>query len=185
MNRAVGHALTNMVRYVILRRFLQDIPPWISFRDSQVSAWLTPKGGHLRVVATPDLATWSPEHSTEYSSADVPVVTGITNEDYGDSSDEEMEDWQDDDGNSGEYSREEPPLNQPDILAVDNRHGVGHTTLGNTSTRDTCPHTCSIWNQNINRLGGRCDDKLEKRISTMIAQKNQAYCIQEMWQLHN
>ena len=147
-----------MVRYVTLRRFLREIPPWISFRDSQVSAWLTPKGGYLRGVTTPDLATWSPEHSTEYSSADVPAATVITNEDCVDSSDEEMEDWQDDDGDSGEYSREDPLLNKPDILAVDTRHGVGHTKLGNTSPRDTCPHTCSIWNKNINGLGGRCDD---------------------------
>ena len=112
--------------------------------SSQVLAWLTPKGGHLRGVATPDLATWGPEYSTEYLSADVPAATGITDEDYGDSSDEEMEEWRDDDGDSGEYSRKDPPLNQPDILAVDTRHGVGHTTLGNTSPRDTCPHTCSI-----------------------------------------
>ena len=81
-----------MVRYMILRRFLREIPPWISFRDSQVSAWLTPKVGHLRGVATPDLATWSPEQSTEYSSADVPAATGITDVDYVDISDEEMED---------------------------------------------------------------------------------------------
>ena len=81
-----------MVRYMILRRFLREIPPWVSFRDSQVSAWLTPKGVHMRGVATPNLATWVPEHSTEYPSADVPVATGITDEDYGDSSDEEMED---------------------------------------------------------------------------------------------
>ena len=100
-HRAVGHKLIIMVRYVVLRRFLREIPPWISFHDSQVSAWLTPKGGHLRGVDTPDLATWSPEHSTDYSSSDVPTATGITNDDYGDSSDEEMEDWQDVDGDSG------------------------------------------------------------------------------------
>ena len=139
-----------MVRYVILRRFLREIPPWISFRDLQVLAWLTPKGGHIRGVATPDLATWFPEHFTEYLSADVPVATVITDEDYGDSLDKEMEDWPDNDGDSGDYSGEDPPLNQPDILAVDTRHGVGHTILGNKCPRDTCPHTCSIWNQNIN-----------------------------------
>ena len=96
-----------------------------------------------------------------------------------------MEYWPDDDGDSGDYSREDPPLNQPDILAVDTRHGVGHTTLGNTCSRDTCPHTCSIWNQNINRLGGSCNNTLENLISTMIAQRTQAYCIQETWHLHN
>ena len=96
-----------------------------------------------------------------------------------------MEDWPDDDGNSGEYSREDPPLNQPYILAVNTQHGVGHTTLGNTCPRDTCPHTCSIWNQNINRLGSNYDDKLEKLISMMIAKRTHAYFIEETWQLHD
>ena len=52
-----------MVCYVILRRFLREIPPWIYFRDPQVSDWLTLKGGHLYGVATPELATWGNEHS--------------------------------------------------------------------------------------------------------------------------
>ena len=61
----------------------------------------------------------------------------------------------------------------------------GHTTLGNTCPRDTCPHTCSILNQNINGLGGSCDDKLERLISMMIAKRTHAYCIQETWQRHD
>ena len=99
-----------MVRYVILRRFLQEIPSWISYRDPWVSAWITPKGGHIRGAATPYLATWGPEHLTEYLPADVPAATGMTDEDYGDSSDEEMEYWPDDNGDSADYSREDPPL---------------------------------------------------------------------------
>ena len=91
-----------MVRYVILRIFLREIPPWISFRNPQVPAWLTPKGGHIQGFTNPDLATRGPEHLTEYPSADVPAATGITDEEYGDSSDEDMEDWPDDDGDSGE-----------------------------------------------------------------------------------
>ena len=82
-----------MVRYVFLRRFLREIPPWISFRAPQASAWLSPKGGHLRGVDTPDVATWSPKHYTVYSSAEVPTVMEITDDDYGDRSDEEMENW--------------------------------------------------------------------------------------------
>ena len=108
-----------MVRYVVLRRFLQEIPPWISFRNPQVSDWITLKGGHIRGVATPDLSTWGPENLTEYSSADVPAAMGITDEDYGDSSNEEMEDWSDDDGDCGDYSRDEPLLNHPYTLGVD------------------------------------------------------------------
>ena len=79
-----------MVRYVILCRFLREIPSWISFRDPRVLAWLTLKGGHIRGITTPDLATWGPEHLTEYLPADVPAATGMTDEDYGDRSDEEM-----------------------------------------------------------------------------------------------
>ena len=78
-----------------------------------------------------------------------------------------------------------PPLNQPDILTVDTRHGVGHITMGNTSPRDTCPNTCYILNQNINGLGGKSNNKLEKLVSMMIARKMHAYCIQETWQIHN
>ena len=98
-----------MVRYVIFCRFLQEIPPWISFRNPRVSAWLTPKRGHLRGVATPDPATWGPDISKEYFPADVPEATGMTDEDYGDN-DEEMDDWPDADGDSRDYSPEDPPL---------------------------------------------------------------------------
>ena len=91
--RAVRHVRTSMVWYVILHRFLQEIPPWISFRDIHVSAWTTPRRGHLRGVATPDPATWGFELPTEYSTADVPTVTEFTDEDYRCSSDEETKDW--------------------------------------------------------------------------------------------
>ena len=43
----------------------------------------------------------------------------IIDEDYGDSSDEEMEDWSDDDGDCGDYSRDDPSLNHPYTLGVD------------------------------------------------------------------
>ena len=106
---------------------------------------------------------------------------GITDDDYGDRSEEELDDRQDVDGDNGEDSHEEPPLNQPDILTVDTRHGVGHITKGNTSPRDSCPRTCYILNQNINRLGGKSNDKLEKLVLMMILRKMHAYCIQETW----
>ena len=108
----------------------------------------------------------------------------MTEEDYGDSLDEKMDDWLDTDGESRDYSPEDLPLNQPDILDIDTRHGSGHTKLG-TRPRDTCPYTCYILNQNINGLGGRSDDKLEKLISMMISRNIHEHCIQETWQLHN
>ena len=107
----------------------------------------------------------------------------MTDEDLGDSSDEETEDWPADDGDSGEYSREDPPSPQPVTLAVDTRHSVGRTELGTDRPSDTCPHTCTIINQNVNGLGGIKDDKLEKVISLMIESNIHAYCMQETWQL--
>ena len=87
-----------MVRYMILRRFLREIPPRISFRDLRVLAWTTPRWGNLRGVATPDPATWGFDLPTKYLTADVPVATELTDEDYGGSSDEEMKYWPDADG---------------------------------------------------------------------------------------
>ena len=78
---AVRHVHTSMVRYVILRRFLREIPPRISFRDIRVSAWATPRRGHLCVVANPDPSTWGFELPTKYSTANVPAATELTDED--------------------------------------------------------------------------------------------------------
>ena len=49
-----------MVRYVILRRFLREIPPKISLRNTYISAWLTPQQGHLQGVHIPDAVFWIP-----------------------------------------------------------------------------------------------------------------------------
>ena len=85
--RAVIHVRTSMVCYVILRRFLWEIPPRISFRDIRVSAWATPRRGHIRGIANPDPATWGFELPTEYSTSEVPAATELTDEDYGGSLD--------------------------------------------------------------------------------------------------
>ena len=108
-----------MVRYVILRKFLQELPLWVSFRDPRGSDWLTPRGGHLREVAIPDLATWGAGLLPKDLSAEVPAATELTDEDTGNSSDEETEDWPADDSDRGEYSPEEPLPSQPVTLAVD------------------------------------------------------------------
>ena len=47
-----------MVFYVIICRFLQEIPPSISFRSARLLAWLYAKGVHLRNVQTPAPETW-------------------------------------------------------------------------------------------------------------------------------
>ena len=141
-----------MVCYVILRRFLREIPPRISFCDLRVSAWTTPPRGHLRGVATPDPATWGFDLPTKYSTADVPAAMELTDEDYRGISDKEMKDWPDADGNNGDDSTEDPPNNQPGTLAIDTRHDSGHIKLGKRPS-DTCPHTCTVFNQNVNGLG--------------------------------
>lgn len=93
-----------------------------------------------------------------------------------------MEDWPDDD-NDGDYSREDSPPSA--TLAVDTRPDAGHIKQGKASPSDTCQHTCIIFNQNVNGLGGRRNDKLEKLIVMMIEQQIHAYCVQETWQMQD
>ena len=121
---------------------------------------------------------------TEYSTANVPAATELIDEDYGGSSDNEMKDWPDANGNSGNNSTEDPPNNQPGTLAIDTRYDAGHIKLGKHPS-DTCPHTCTVFNQNVNGVGGKPNDKLDKVIFLMRERKIYAYCIQENWKLHN
>ena len=166
-----------MVRYVILRKILREVPPYISFRPTRLSAWIFAKGGHIHSVQTPDPATWStpPTEFTNivslpsYPDANVSMTDALpANE--GSS----MESWSDD-----------KPPHQPEsdpCLIHDNLPGTRHTKTGIPSLSDTCPHTCMILNQNVNGLGSR-DDKLERLIKMMINRKIHGYCLQETWQL--
>ena len=154
-----------MVRYVILRRFLREIPPSISiFRQFRPSAWLTPKRRFLHGVDTPDLATWSPNHEKETFHDDETAATDISEDASISSLDKEKDSWPEAEADSGDY----PPLvDQPGVSDHNTRHDTGHITPG-TRPSDTCPYTCTILNQNVNGLGGSKDDKLEKIISLMI-----------------
>ena len=49
-----------MVHYVILRQFLHEVPPKISLWNTCISAWLTPRRGHLQGVKIPDVEIWTP-----------------------------------------------------------------------------------------------------------------------------
>ena len=53
-----------MVRYLILRQFIHDISPKISFRNNRISAWTTSRRGHIRGVKFPDPTTWNPIQKT-------------------------------------------------------------------------------------------------------------------------
>ena len=75
----------------------------------------------------------------------------MTDEDYIGSSDEEMKDWTDADGNNGDDYTEDPPNNQSGTLAIDTPHDAGHIKLTKRPS-DTCPHTCTVFNQNVNGL---------------------------------
>ena len=80
-----------MVRYVILRKFLQELPLWVSFRDPRGLDWFAPRGGQLREVAIPDLATWGAGLLPKDLSVKIPAATELTDEETGDSSDEETD----------------------------------------------------------------------------------------------
>ena len=54
----VTECTINMVRYVTLHRYLDEIPPSISFQPHYTSAWRYAKQGFLHVVNTPDPVLW-------------------------------------------------------------------------------------------------------------------------------
>ena len=81
---------------------------------------------------------------------------------------------------AGTNPQRTPPNNHTGTLAIDTQHDVGHIKLGKRPS-DTCPHTCTVFNQNVKSLGGKQDYKLEKVISLMTERKIHAYCIQETW----
>ena len=74
--------------------------------------------------------------------------------------------------NSTQLANNNQTKNQPD---------TGHIKLGQSRPSDTCPHTCKVMCQNVNGLGTRNDDKLEKIVALMIDRNLNAYCLQETW----
>ena len=171
---------SSMVRYVILRKNLQEIPSSISFRPARLSAWLFAKRGFLHSVPTPDPATWcSP--STDSPLRPEPLPSQLN--DSGslsmvpDDEDSDMASWSD---------NESPFHSNPNLahcLTNDNPHSsTGHTPAGSPRLSDTCPHTCVIYNQNVNGMGYQ-DDKLERIIEMMIDWRIHGYCLQGTWQL--
>ena len=85
-----------MVRYVILQRYLREIPPQISFRNTRISAWFTPQKGHLRGVKLLSPEDWSPAPKSIQLDDDASTIA--SEEIYPDFGvDDGNVDWQDDD----------------------------------------------------------------------------------------
>ena len=84
----------------------------------------------------------------------------------------------DDDDENNEASHDAQNSNQ---IANTNhnppQHDTGHIKMGKTRHSDTCTFTYTIISQNVNGLGGRNNDKLEKIISLMIDRNINAYCL--------
>ena len=169
-----------MVRYIILCKFLQEILPLISFRSARLLAWIYAKGEHLQNFQTTAPATWC--NSTENYPADTtlpfdPDNITASSEDLSVGQESEM----------GDYSGDEfnPDQNLAPCSPCDKPHDAGHIDPVPPRLSDTCPHSCVILNQNVNRLGKKSYDKLEKLIKLMIEQKINGYCAQETWQLES
>ena len=172
-----------MVRYVILRRYLREIPTQISFRNTRISAWFTPRKGHLRGVKLLSPAASSPAPKSIQLDDDASTIA--SEESYLDFGvDEGNVDWQDDDDDPAESPGRAHSRNPTgNTSQPPSRPDTGHIKPGPPRPSDTCPHTCAVFSQNVNGLGGRRDDKLEKVIAYMIENDVGAYCLQETWQL--
>ena len=172
-----------MVWYVILRRLLHEIQTLVSFRNTRFSAWFTLPEGYLRGVKLPSPEPWSPNLKPAQFDDDASTIA--LEDSYLElRSDDENDDWPDDDDvndnapyGDPSYHHTNPPSQPP------SQHNIGHIEPGPPRPSDTCPHTCAVFNQNVNGLGGQREDNLKKIISLMIENHISAYCLQETWQL--
>ena len=143
-----------MFQYVILRRYLREIPPQISFRNTRFSAWFAPRKGHLLEVKLPSLEPWIPDlKPTQLDNDASTIALEESYQDFG--SDDGNYDWLDDDDVTADappcahssHHTETPsqPPSQPDIIYIE---------PGPPRPSDSCPHTCAVFSQNSNGLGG-------------------------------
>ena len=144
-----------MVRCVILRRLLQEIPPLISFRNTHFPAWLTPRKGHLRGVKLPSPATWSPDPKTDQLDDDASTIA--SEDSYPElRSDNENDDWPDDENVNDNAPSGDPSHHQTNHTSQPPpRHDTVHIEPGPPRPSDTCLHTCAVFSQNVNGLGGK------------------------------
>lgn len=97
------------------------------------------------------------------------IPSGFLSDRFDDAS-ARTEDFDGADSYMGQFSNDDDSIHSMDSarhLTIDNPNDVGHVAQGPRPS-DTCPHICVVLNQNVNGLGERADDKLEKIIEMMI-----------------
>ena len=135
-----------MVRYVILRRFLCDIPPKLSFWNTCISAWLTLQQGNLRGVQFPDSTIWKPVSNNNQSWDD--IVHTMSDDHEPEFERNNGNDWSDinfDDKNNDASHDDAKNSNQ--VSKTNNNpppHHTGHIKMVKSRPSDTCPDICSI-----------------------------------------
>ena len=71
----------------------------------------------------------------------------------------------------------------PPVYQVTNHKILGTSIRDPPRLSDTCPHSCVILNKNVNGLGKKPENKLEKLIELMIEQNIHGYCLQETFHI--
>ena len=175
-----------MVRYAILHRFLREIPPKISLWNTCISAWLTPRQGHLRGVKIPDAESWSPFTKYKKLIDDATHTISVSDDYEPDFGSDDENDWSYDNADNENNKASHKAQNFGQIADTSHnpppQHDNGHIKTRNPRPSDTFPFKCTIISQNVNSLGGSNDDKLKKIISLMIDRNINAYCLQETCQ---
>ena len=130
-----------MVRYVILRRLLHEIPTLVSFRNTRFSAWFTLPEGYLRGVKLPIPAPWSPDLKPAQLDDDASTIA--LEDSYPELQlDNENDNWPDDDyvddnAPSGEpsYHHTDPPSQPPPDTILDTSNRVRRVPVIPARTR--------------------------------------------------
>ena len=131
-----------MVRYVILRQLLREIPQRISPQNTRISAWIKPRRGHIGGVKIPDSTIWSPFSKYKQSIDD---KTHTFSDDYKpDFGSDDGKDWSDD-NEDDENNDASHDAQNPNKIANTNhnppQHDTGHIKTGKPHPSDTCPFT--------------------------------------------
>ena len=151
-----------MVRYVILRKCIHEIPPLVSFHNTCFLAWFTPQKGRLRGVKLPSPEPWSPDLKPAQLHDD--ALTIASEDSYPNFwLDDGNDNWSDDDNVDNDAPPGAQSYHHTDTsIQTPSQHDTGHIEPDPPHASDNCPHMCEIFIKNVNGLGGRRDNKLEK-----------------------